>query len=81
MPRVFCGGSCRRPCEVSAVLAIPLYRLLLEARGLSFRLLANQELRHRQMPSVPVPLCLEAIERLLQFPVPRRLRTYGKGRK
>jgi len=33
------------------------------------------------MLSVPVPLCLEAIERLLQFPVPLRLRTYGKGRK
>ena len=81
MPSVFCGGSCRRPCEVSAVYAFPLHGLPLEACGLSFRLLANRELRHRRRSSVPVPLCLEAIERLLHFPAPLRLSAYGKGRK
>ena len=31
------------------------------------------------MPFNPVPLCLEAVARLLSFPVPLRLGTYGKG--
>ena len=31
------------------------------------------------MPFNPVPLRLEAVERLLLFPVPLRLGTYGKG--
>jgi len=31
------------------------------------------------MPFNPVPLCLEAVARLLPFPVPLRLGTYGKG--
>ena len=32
------------------------------------------------MPFNPVPLRLEAVGRLLLFPVPLRLGTYGKGR-